>query len=80
MLFYPSRLKELLLKERSECSELHARVNELEGRCRSLAQQLEQAHSSEEQHKSTLRRLQESISQDDAIRSRQQAEEVQLSV
>lgn len=70
------RLKELLLKERSECSDLHARVEELEGRCQSLTQQLDHARSKEEQHKSTLHRLEESISQGEAIRSRQQTEEV----
>lgn len=70
------RLKELLLKERSECSNLHVRVEELEGRCQSLTQQLDQACSNEEQHKGTLRRLEERISQGDAIRSRQQDEEV----
>lgn len=70
------RLKELLLKERSESSDLHARVEELEGSCQSLTQQLEQARSKEEQHKSMLRRLEESASQGEAIRSHQQAEEV----
>uniref|UniRef100_A0A6D2Y0X5 Leucine-rich repeat and coiled-coil domain-containing protein 1 n=1 Tax=Takifugu rubripes TaxID=31033 RepID=A0A6D2Y0X5_TAKRU len=45
------RLKELLLKERSERSNLHIRVEELEGRCQSLTQQLDQACSKEEQHK-----------------------------
>ncbi|CAF88490.1 unnamed protein product, partial [Tetraodon nigroviridis] len=69
------RLKEQLLKERSESSDLHARIEALEGRCRSLSQQLEQACSKEEQHKSTLLRLEESVSQGEAIRSRQQAEE-----
>uniref|UniRef100_A0A669C2N9 Leucine-rich repeat and coiled-coil domain-containing protein 1 n=1 Tax=Oreochromis niloticus TaxID=8128 RepID=A0A669C2N9_ORENI len=48
------RLKELLLKERSGHSELQARVEEMEGRCRSLTQQLEQARSCEEQHKTSL--------------------------
>lgn len=73
----PSRLKEMLLKERSGRSELHTRVEELEGRCQSVTQQLQQARSSEEQHKAALRRLEEIISQGDAIRTRQQAEEVQ---
>uniref|UniRef100_A0A8C9WUG5 Leucine rich repeat and coiled-coil centrosomal protein 1 n=1 Tax=Sander lucioperca TaxID=283035 RepID=A0A8C9WUG5_SANLU len=45
------RMKELLLKERSGRSELQTRVEELEGRCQSLTQQLEQARSGEEQHK-----------------------------
>lgn len=70
------RLKDQLLKERSESSDLNARIEALEGRCQSLTQQLEQARSKEEQHKSTLLRLEESVSQGEAIRSRQQAEEV----
>ncbi|XP_030607934.1 leucine-rich repeat and coiled-coil domain-containing protein 1 isoform X2 [Archocentrus centrarchus] len=70
------RLKELLLKERSGRSELQARVEELEGRCQSLTQQLEQARSSEEQHKSALHKLEESISHGEALRARQQAEEI----
>ncbi|KAK1879516.1 Leucine-rich repeat and coiled-coil domain containing protein 1 [Dissostichus eleginoides] len=69
-------LKELLLKERSGRSELQARVEELEGRSQSQSRQLEQARSSEEQHKTALRRLEESISQGDALRARQQAEEM----
>ncbi|KAM4552463.1 leucine-rich repeat and coiled-coil domain-containing protein 1 [Odontesthes bonariensis] len=70
------RLKELLLKERSGRCEVQARVEELEGRCRSLTQQLEQTRSGEEQHKTALRRLEESISHGDALRARQQAEEM----
>ncbi|KAM6919308.1 leucine-rich repeat and coiled-coil domain-containing protein 1 [Xenentodon cancila] len=70
------RLKELLLKERSGRSELRVRVEELEGRCQSLTQQLEQARSSDEQHRSALRRLEESISHGDTLRARQQAEEM----
>ncbi|XP_031586981.2 leucine-rich repeat and coiled-coil domain-containing protein 1 [Oreochromis aureus] len=70
------RLKELLLKERSGHSELQARVEELEGRCRSLTQQLEQARSCEEQHKTSLHRLEESISHGEALRAHQQAEEI----
>lgn len=76
--FSPSRLKELLLKERSGHSELQARVEELEGRCRSLTQQLEQACSCEEQHKTALHRLEESVSHGEALRAHQQAEEVQM--
>ena len=72
-----SRLKEMLLKERSARSELQARVEELEGRCQSLTRQLDQTRSSEEQHKTALRRLDESLSHGDALRARQQAEEVQ---
>ncbi|XP_070830359.1 leucine-rich repeat and coiled-coil domain-containing protein 1 [Chaetodon trifascialis] len=70
------RLKDLLLKERSGRSELQTRVEELEGRCQSLTQQLEQARSSEEQHKTALHRLEESISHGEALRARQQAEEM----
>uniref|UniRef100_A0A665X541 Leucine-rich repeat and coiled-coil domain-containing protein 1 n=1 Tax=Echeneis naucrates TaxID=173247 RepID=A0A665X541_ECHNA len=70
------RLKELLLKERSERSELQTLVEELEGRCESLTKQLEQALSSEEQYKTTLHRLEESISHGEALRTRQQAEEM----
>ncbi|XP_036940330.1 leucine-rich repeat and coiled-coil domain-containing protein 1 isoform X2 [Acanthopagrus latus] len=70
------RLKELLLKERSGRSELQTQVEELEGRCQSLTQQLEQARSSEEQHKTALHRLGESISHGEALRARQQAEEM----
>ncbi|KAG7228990.1 hypothetical protein INR49_013223 [Caranx melampygus] len=70
------RLKELLLKERSGHSELQTHVEELEGRCHSLTQQLEQARSSEEQCKTALHRLEESISHGEADRARQQAEEM----
>ncbi|XP_034410479.1 leucine-rich repeat and coiled-coil domain-containing protein 1 isoform X2 [Cyclopterus lumpus] len=70
------RLKELLLKERSGRSELQTCVEELEGRCQSLTQQLEQARSSGDQHKTALRRLEESISHGEALRARQQAEEM----
>uniref|UniRef100_A0A8C9WR83 Leucine-rich repeat and coiled-coil domain-containing protein 1 n=1 Tax=Sander lucioperca TaxID=283035 RepID=A0A8C9WR83_SANLU len=73
--FSPCRMKELLLKERSGRSELQTRVEELEGRCQSLTQQLEQARSGEEQHKTALRRLEESISHGETLRARQQAEE-----
>ncbi|XP_029309780.1 LOW QUALITY PROTEIN: leucine-rich repeat and coiled-coil domain-containing protein 1 [Cottoperca gobio] len=70
------RLKELLLKERSGRSELQARVEELEGSRQSLTQQLEQARSNEEQHKTALHRLEESFSHAEALRARQQAEEM----
>uniref|UniRef100_UPI003AABFE1F leucine-rich repeat and coiled-coil domain-containing protein 1 n=1 Tax=Centroberyx gerrardi TaxID=166262 RepID=UPI003AABFE1F len=70
------RLKELLLKERSGRSDLQTRVEELEGRCQSLAQQLEQARSSEDQHKSALHSLEDGISHGEALRARQQAEEM----
>lgn len=67
----------MLLKERSGRSELQTRIDELEGRCQSLTQQLEQARSSEEQLKTALRRLEEGITHGEALRARQQAEEVQ---
>nr|XP_020490923.1 leucine-rich repeat and coiled-coil domain-containing protein 1 [Labrus bergylta] len=70
------RLKEMLLKERSGRSELQTRVEELEGKCQSLTQQLEKARSSEEQHKTSLCRLEESNSHGEALRARRQAEEV----
>ncbi|KAE8290727.1 Leucine-rich repeat and coiled-coil domain-containing protein 1 [Larimichthys crocea] len=70
------RLKEMLLKERSGRSELQTRIDELEGRCQSLTQQLEQARSSEEQLKTALRRLEEGITHGEALRARQQAEEM----
>ncbi|KAM4605383.1 leucine-rich repeat and coiled-coil domain-containing protein 1 [Polymixia lowei] len=70
------RLKELLLKERSERSGLQTRVEELEGRCQSLAQQLEQGRSSEEQCKRALCRLEDSVNHGEALRTRQQAEEL----
>ncbi|XP_029929402.1 leucine-rich repeat and coiled-coil domain-containing protein 1 isoform X1 [Myripristis murdjan] len=70
------RLKELLLKERSGRSDLQGRIEELEARCQSLLQQLEQARNSEEQHRSAVRSLEDSISHGEALRARQQAEEV----
>lgn len=76
MLVSQCRLKELLLKERSGRSEMQTCVKELEGRCQSLTQQLEQVRSSEEQHKAALNRLEESISHGEALRACQQAEEV----
>lgn len=74
----PSRLKELLLKERSGRCELKNRVEELEARCQSLTQQVEQARSAEEQHRAALHRLEENSAQGEAMRARQQAEEVQF--
>ncbi|KAM8850653.1 leucine-rich repeat and coiled-coil domain-containing protein 1 [Spinachia spinachia] len=70
------RLKELLLKERSGRSGWQTRVEELEGRCRALTQQLQQARSSEEQHRTAVRGLEESVSHGEALRARQQAEEM----
>ncbi|KAM9845487.1 leucine-rich repeat and coiled-coil domain-containing protein 1 [Aulostomus maculatus] len=63
------RLKEMLLKERSGRSELQTRVEELEGRCQSLSQQLEQACGTVEQYKTAT-------SHGEALRARQQAEEM----
>ncbi|CAB1325962.1 unnamed protein product [Coregonus sp. 'balchen'] len=73
------RLKELLLKERSERSGLQARVEELEERCQSSALQLEQVLQREEQHKRALRSLEDSTSHSEAQRARQQAEEMKRS-
>ncbi|CAL8279493.1 unnamed protein product [Lota lota] len=70
------RLKELLLRERAGRSDLQERADELERRCQTLAQQLEKARTDEEQHKRALRVLEESISHADALRARQQAEEM----
>ncbi|KAM3838221.1 leucine-rich repeat and coiled-coil domain-containing protein 1 [Diretmus argenteus] len=70
------RLKELLLRERSARSDLQTRVEELDGRCQSLAQQLEQARCSEDQHKRALHSLEDSITHGEALRARQQAEEM----
>lgn len=70
------RLKELLLKERSGCCELRNRVEELEARCQSLTLQVDQARSSEEQHRAALHRLEENISHGESLRAQRQAEEV----
>ncbi|XP_068504807.1 leucine-rich repeat and coiled-coil domain-containing protein 1 isoform X2 [Syngnathus scovelli] len=70
------RLKDLVLKERSGRCELETRVEQLSGRCRSLTQQLEQARGSEERHKHALRRLEEDVTHGEALRARQQAQEV----
>uniref|UniRef100_A0AAZ3QFT1 Leucine rich repeat and coiled-coil centrosomal protein 1 n=1 Tax=Oncorhynchus tshawytscha TaxID=74940 RepID=A0AAZ3QFT1_ONCTS len=77
-LFPPPRLKELLLKERSERSGLQARVEELDERCQSSALQLEQVLQREEQHKRALRSLEDSTSHSEARKARRQAEEVEL--
>uniref|UniRef100_A0A3B1JSB3 Leucine-rich repeat and coiled-coil domain-containing protein 1 n=1 Tax=Astyanax mexicanus TaxID=7994 RepID=A0A3B1JSB3_ASTMX len=71
-----NRLKELLLKERSDRAALQARVEELEERCKNSAEQLELLHSREDQHKRALRCLEESVSQGEALRARQKAEEM----
>ncbi|KAL2097658.1 hypothetical protein ACEWY4_006865 [Coilia grayii] len=73
------RLKEMLLKERSERSSLQARVEELEERRRDLAEQLELSRSREEQLKRALHCLEDQVSQADALRAQQQAEEMKRS-
>uniref|UniRef100_A0AAV2JRR0 Leucine-rich repeat and coiled-coil domain-containing protein 1 n=1 Tax=Knipowitschia caucasica TaxID=637954 RepID=A0AAV2JRR0_KNICA len=70
------RLKELLLKERSGRSELQRRVEELEGRCQSLTQQLEQSRSTEQVHRAGLSKLELSVAQADSLRASQRAEEM----
>ncbi|XP_060730038.1 leucine-rich repeat and coiled-coil domain-containing protein 1 isoform X2 [Tachysurus vachellii] len=70
------RLKELLLKERSERSAHQSRVEELEERYTNAAQQLEQLRSHEAQYKDALHGLQESVSQQEALRATQQVEEM----
>ncbi|XP_061653664.1 leucine-rich repeat and coiled-coil domain-containing protein 1 isoform X1 [Phyllopteryx taeniolatus] len=70
------RLKDLLLKERSGRSELETRVEQLDGRCRSLSQQLEQTRGSEQRHKHALQRLGEDVARGEALRARQQAQEM----
>lgn len=72
------RLKELLLKERSERTALQARVEELEERYANAVQQLEQQRSHEAQYKDALHSLQGSVSKQEALRASQQAEEVIL--
>lgn len=57
---------------------MQAHVEELETRCQSLTQQLEQARSSEEKQGAALRRLEETVSHGDALRACQQAEEVDI--
>ncbi|KAG7267201.1 hypothetical protein CRUP_003200, partial [Coryphaenoides rupestris] len=72
------RLKELLLRERAGSSALQGRVEELEGRCQAMSLLLQKARADEEQHKRALRDLEESSSCANALRARQQAEEVAL--
>ncbi|MCJ8731799.1 hypothetical protein PDJAM_G00203620 [Pangasius djambal] len=72
------RLKELLMKERSGRTALQTRVEELEERCANAAQQLEQQRSHEAQYKDALHSLQESVSQQEALRARQQVEEMKI--
>ncbi|XP_031418909.1 leucine-rich repeat and coiled-coil domain-containing protein 1 [Clupea harengus] len=70
------RLKELLLKERSERSSLQARVEELEDRRGDRAEQLELTRSREDQLKRALRSLEDQVAQAEALRAQQQAEEM----
>ncbi|XP_046884457.1 leucine-rich repeat and coiled-coil domain-containing protein 1 isoform X2 [Hypomesus transpacificus] len=70
------RLKELLLRERSERSGLQARVEELEERSQGLALQLEQARQQEDHQQRALRSLEDSVAHKEALRARQQAEEM----
>ncbi|XP_066537463.1 leucine-rich repeat and coiled-coil domain-containing protein 1 [Hoplias malabaricus] len=70
------RLKELLLKERSEKAGLQIRVEELEERCRTAAEQLEHLRSQEDQNKRALRSLEECVSQEETLRTRYKAEEM----
>ncbi|XP_028831792.1 leucine-rich repeat and coiled-coil domain-containing protein 1 isoform X2 [Denticeps clupeoides] len=70
------RLKEVLLKERSERLRLQTRVQELEERCSVCAEQLEQARGREDQHKRALRSLEDSASQRESTRALQQAEQM----
>ncbi|GAA6108442.1 leucine-rich repeat and coiled-coil domain-containing protein 1 isoform X2 [Tachysurus ichikawai] len=70
------RLKELLLKERSERSAHQSRAEELEERYTNAAQQLEQLRSHEAQYKDALHNLQDSVSQQEALRATQQVEEM----
>ncbi|XP_030629166.1 leucine-rich repeat and coiled-coil domain-containing protein 1 [Chanos chanos] len=70
------RLKEVLLKERSDHRELQSRVEELEERWRTAAEQLEQAQIREDQHKRALRSLEDAASRGEALRAQQQAEEM----
>lgn len=70
------RLKELLLKERTERTALQARVEELEERCANAAQQLERQRRHEAKYKDALHSLQESVSHQETLRASQQVEEV----
>lgn len=71
-----SRLKEMLLKERSDRAGLQTRLQELEERYRYTLEQLEQAHNRDEQHKRALHSLEDSVSQAETLRVQQRAEEV----
>ncbi|KAG5285397.1 hypothetical protein AALO_G00002920 [Alosa alosa] len=73
------RLKESLLKERSERSTLQARVEDLEERRRDWAAQLDLARGREDQLKRALRSLEDQVSQAEALRAQQQADEMRRS-
>ncbi|XP_052405306.1 leucine-rich repeat and coiled-coil domain-containing protein 1 [Carassius gibelio] len=70
------RLKEMLLKERSDRAALQTRLQELEERYRSTLEQLEQVHNREDQHKKALRSLEDSMTKTEALRVQQRAEEM----
>uniref|UniRef100_A0A672PZJ8 Leucine rich repeat and coiled-coil centrosomal protein 1 n=1 Tax=Sinocyclocheilus grahami TaxID=75366 RepID=A0A672PZJ8_SINGR len=70
------RLKEMLLKERSDRAALQTRLQELEERYRSTLEQLEQVHNREDQHKKALRSLEDSMTKAEALRVQQHAEEM----
>uniref|UniRef100_A0A673L4T5 Leucine-rich repeat and coiled-coil domain-containing protein 1 n=1 Tax=Sinocyclocheilus rhinocerous TaxID=307959 RepID=A0A673L4T5_9TELE len=70
------RLKELLLKERSDRAALQTRLQELEERYRSTLEQLEQVHNREDQHKRAQRSLEDSMTKAEALRVQQRAEEM----
>ncbi|XP_065132585.1 leucine-rich repeat and coiled-coil domain-containing protein 1 [Paramisgurnus dabryanus] len=70
------RLKEMLLKERSDRAGLQTRLQELEERYRSTVEQMEQTRNREDQHKRALCSLEESMSQAEAVRAQQRAEEI----
>ncbi|KAA0719624.1 Leucine-rich repeat and coiled-coil domain-containing protein 1 [Triplophysa tibetana] len=72
----PLKLKEMLLKERSDRAGLQTRLQELEERFRSTLEQLEQAHNRDVQHKRALRSLEDSVSQAEALRVQQRAQEI----
>uniref|UniRef100_A0A672N3B8 Leucine-rich repeat and coiled-coil domain-containing protein 1 n=1 Tax=Sinocyclocheilus grahami TaxID=75366 RepID=A0A672N3B8_SINGR len=73
---YSFRLKELLLKERSDRAALQTRLQELEERYRSTLEQLEQEHNREHQHKRAQRSLEDSMTKAEALRVQQRAEEM----
>lgn len=70
------RLKEMLLKERSDRAGQQTRLQELEERYRTAVEQLEQVRNREEQHKRALCSLEDSMSQAEALRVQQRAEEM----